>query len=162
MWEGFAQDSWKTRQNLTISFGARYSVIVPYHAIWNNMIVFDPTFYDPSKAVTVDPPTGLITGTPTIAQLYNGMVIPGSGFPSSAKGRVPEADSGLYNVLFRGVPNRYSNIQLGDIQPRLGIAYQFNTNAVFRAGAGRYFTRLRFSHAAFLRGHPPSHPHASM
>ncbi len=162
MWEGFAQDSWKTRQNLTITFGARYSVIVPYHAIWNNMIVFDPTFYDLSKAVTVDPATGLITGTPTIAQLYNGMVIPGSGFPSSAKGRVPEADSGLYNGLFRGVPNHYSDIQWGDIQPRLGIAYEFNKKTVFRAGAGRYFTRLGVSDSVFLGGNPPFQPNASV
>ncbi len=162
MWEGFAQDSWKTRQNLTITFGARYSVIVPSHAIWNNMIVFDPTAYDPSKAVTVDPTTGLITGTPTIAQLYNGMVIPGSGFPSSALGRVPEASSGLYNGLFRNVPNRFSDIQWGDIQPRLGIAYQFNRKTVFRAGAGRYFTRLGVSDSVFLGGNPPFQPNASV
>jgi len=75
------------------------------------MIVFDPRFYDQSKAVTIDPKTGLITGTPTIDQLYNGMVIPGSAFPASAKGRVPEADSGQYNSLFRGVPDHYSDIQ---------------------------------------------------
>src|SRR5260370_25301173 len=162
MWEGFAQDSWKTRQNLTITFGARYSVNVPYHAIWNNMIVSDPTCYDPRKAVSVDPTTGLMTGTPQTARLYNGRVIPGSGFPSSAKGRVPEADSGLYNGLFRGVPNRYSNIQLGDIQPRLGIAYQFNTKTVFRAGAGRYFTRLGVSDSVFLGGNPPFQPNASV
>jgi len=86
MWEGFAQDSWKVRQKLTINYGLRYTVIVPYHALWGNMIVFDPSSYDPSKAVTIDPKTGLITGTPTIDQLYNGMVIPGSGFPASAKG----------------------------------------------------------------------------
>ena len=61
------------------------------------MIVFDPQFYDPAQAVTVDPTTGLITGSPTIDQRYNGMVIPGSGFPSSANGHVPEAASGLYN-----------------------------------------------------------------
>src|SRR5216684_3233181 len=162
MWEGFGQDSWKTRQNLTITFGARYSVIVPYHAIWNNMIVFDPTAYDPNKAVTVDPTTGLITGTPTIAQLYNGMVIPGSGFPSSAIGRVPEASSGLYNGLFRNVPNRFSDIQWGDIQPRLGISYQFNRKTVFRAGAGRYFTRLGVSDSVFLGGNPPFQPNASV
>src|SRR5712664_100712 len=95
MWEGFAQDTWKTRQNLTLTFGVRYSVIVPYHALWGNMIVFDPRFYDPAKAVTISPTNGLIQGTVdpktglvigTGADTYNGMVIPGSGFPSSAKG----------------------------------------------------------------------------
>src|SRR5206468_3291335 len=122
VWEGFAQDSWSATRRLHVDYGARYTVIVPYHALWGNMIVFDPRFYDPNKAVTIDPSTGLIAGSPTIDQLYNGMVIPGTGFPSSAKGRVPEADSGQYNSLFLGAPDHYSDIQWGDIQPRLGIA----------------------------------------
>src|SRR5260370_42596541 len=101
MWESFAQDSWKTRQNLTLTFGVRYSVIVPYHALWGNMIVFDPRFYDPARAVTIGPTTGLIQGTVdpktalvvgTAAETSNVMVIPGSGFPSFPPGRVPEAD----------------------------------------------------------------------
>jgi predicted heme/steroid binding protein len=162
MWEGFAQDSWKARQNLTINYGLRYTVNIPYHAEWANMIVFDPQFYDPSKAVTIDPGTGLITGTPSIDQLYNGMVIPGGGFPTSAIGRVPEATSGLYNGLFRGVPNHYSDVQWGDIQPRLGLAYQLDNKTVVRAGAGRYFTRLGVSDSIFLGGNPPFQPNASV
>jgi predicted heme/steroid binding protein len=161
MWEGFGQDSWKVRQNLTVNFGLRYSVIVPYHAIWANMIVFDPTAYNPANAVTVDPKTGLITGSPTIAQLYNGMVIPGSGFPSSANGRVPEATSGTFNGLFHG-SNHYSDIQWGQVQPRAGIAYQLNSKTVLRAGAGRFFTRLGVSDSVFLGGNPPFQPNASV
>jgi predicted heme/steroid binding protein len=162
MYEAFAQDAWKTTPRLTVTYGVRYTVNVPYHAEWANMIVFDPTFYDPNNAVTVDPTTGLITGSPTIAQLYNGMVIPGSGFPSSAHGRVPEADSGLYDGLFRGVPNHYSDIQWGDIQPRLGVAYQLTPKTVVRAGGGRFFTRLGVSDSIFLGGNPPFQPNASV
>ena len=173
MWEAFAQDSWKTRQNLTLTFGARYSVIVPYHALWGNMIVFDPRFYDPAKAVTISPTTGLIQGTVdpktglvtgTGADAYNGMVIPGSGFPSSAKGRVPEADPTQFDFsrLFRGVPDHYSDIQWGEIQPRLGIAYQLSKKNVFRVGAGRYTTRLGVSDSIFLGGNPPFQPNASV
>jgi predicted heme/steroid binding protein len=162
MWEGFAQDTWKARQNLTFTYGLRYSVIVPYHAVWANMILFDPALYDPAKAVTIDPKSGLITGTPTIDQLYNGMVIPGSSFPSSANGRVPEASSGLYDGLFRGLPNHYSDIQWGDVQPRVGIAYQLNNKTVLRAGGGRFFTRLGVSDSIFLGGNPPFQPNASV
>jgi hypothetical protein len=162
MYEGFAQDSWKTTPRLTLTYGLRYTVNVPYHAEWGNMIVFDPRFYDPNIAVTVDPTTGLITGTPTIEQLYNGMVIPGDGFPSSAHGRVPEADSGLYDGLFRGVPDHYSDIQWGDIQPRIGVAYQITPKTVIRAGGGRFFTRLGVSDSIFLGGNPPFQPNASV
>jgi predicted heme/steroid binding protein len=163
MFEGFGQDTWKARQNLTITYGARYMVNVPYHAAWGNMIVFDPALYNPANAVTVDPTTGLITGTPTIDQLYNGMVIPGSGFPTSAIGRVPEASTTLYSDLFHpGIPNHYSDIQWGDVQPRVGFAYQLDKNTVLRTGAGRFFTRLGVSDSIFLGGNPPFQPNASV
>jgi hypothetical protein len=60
------------------------------------MAVFDPRFYDPNIAVTVDPSTGLITGSPTIEQLYNGMVVPGSGFHLLQRAG-PRSRLGLYN-----------------------------------------------------------------
>jgi len=162
MWEAFAQDTWKVSQNLTLTPGVRYSVIVPYHTWWGNQAVFDPQFYDPSLAVTVDPNTGLILGSPTLQQLYNGMVIPGSGFPSSAKSHVPEANTSQWNFLFRGVPDHYSDIQWNDIQPRLGAAYQWNNKTVLRAGAGRFYTRLGVSDSIFLGGNPPFQPMASL
>ena len=173
MYEGFAQDSWKYRQNLTINYGLRYTVIAPYHAEWGNMILFDPTLYDSSKAVTIDPATGLVQGTidpktglvvGTGKDTLNGMVIPGSGFPSSAKNHFPEADPSQFDFsrLFRNVSNHYSNIQWSDIQPRVGIAYQLDHKTVFRAGAGRFVTRLGVSDSIFLGGNPPFQPNASV
>ncbi|PYY12838.1 MAG: hypothetical protein DMG61_15505 [Acidobacteria bacterium] len=162
MYEMFAQDSWKVRQNLTINAGLRYTIIEPYHTLWGNQIVFDPAFYDPNLAVTVSPTTGLITGSPTIQQLYNGMVIPGSRFPDSAKAHVPEANTTLYNGLFRGVPDHYSNIQWNDIQPRFGIAYSPDEKTVFRVGGGRFYTRLGVSDSVFLGGNPPFQKSASL
>src|SRR5258708_3016873 len=173
MYEGFAQDSWKFRQNLTINYGLRYTVVAPYHALWGNMILFDPRFYDSSKEVTVDSKTGLVVGTidpktglvgGTGADTLNGMVIPGNGFPSSAKGRVPEADPSQFDFsrLFHNVPGHYSQIQWGDIQPRVGIAYQLGRKTVVRAGAGRFVTRLGVSDSIFLAGNPPFQPNASV
>ncbi|MGH9398251.1 MAG: carboxypeptidase regulatory-like domain-containing protein [Terriglobia bacterium] len=162
MYEGFAQDGWSVNPKLRIDYGLRYTVIVPYHADWGNMIVFDPSFYNPNIAVNIDPKTGLITGSPSIAQLYNGMVIPGSGFPTSAKGRVPAADSGAYAGLFHNLPNHYSNIQWGQLQPRVGVAYKLNGKTVLRAGGGRFFTRLGVSDSIFLGGNPPFQPNASV
>jgi len=173
MYESFAQDSWKFRQNLTFNYGVRYTAIVPYHALWANMIVFDPTFYDPGKAVTINPTTGFIVGTidsttglvaGTGADTLNGMVIPGSGFPSDATKHFPEADPNRFNFsrLFHNVPDHYSDIQWGDIQPRLGIAYQLNNKTVVRAGGGRFITRLGVSDSIFLGGNPPFQPNTSV
>ena len=160
MYESFAQDSWKATQKLTVNYGVRYTVIVPYSALWRNMAAFDPSFYDPSKAVQIDPKTGaVITGS---GDRYNGLVIPGSGWPSAANGRFPESTSGTYDYLFRGVSPHFSDIQWGDIQPRLGIAYQITDKTVVRAGAGRFFTRLGVSDSIFLGGNPPFQPTANV
>ena len=163
IYEPFAQDSWKVSQRLTLNLGVRYSIIEPIHALWGNMIVFDPKFYDPSKAVTVDPKTGHVILTPG-SDRYNGMVIPGNGWPSSAKGRFPEATSGQFDYLFRGgaEPNHYSDIQWGDWQPRIGLAYQLNDKTVIRSGIGRFFTVLGVSDSIFLGGNPPFQPTANV
>ncbi len=160
MYEAFAQDGWKASEKLHIDFGVRYTVIVPFSALWRNMIVFDRSFYDPSKAVKVDPATGAIV--PNSGDRYNGMVIPGTGWPDSAKGRFPEAGDSQYNYLFRGVNPHYSDIQWGQFQPRLGIAYQVTPKTVIRTGAGRYFTKLGVSDSIFLGGNPPFQPTANV
>jgi TonB dependent receptor-like, beta-barrel len=161
MYELFAQDAWSVTSKLHIDYGVRYTHIYPYHADWGNMIALDPAFYNPANGVTVDPVTGLINGSPTIDQLYNGMVIPGSGFPSSATGRVPEASSGLYDNLFHGLPNYYGNIQKNGFLPRAGVAYRLSDKTVLRAGIGRFMTRLGDSDSIFLGGNPPFQPNAS-
>ncbi len=89
-YEPYFQDSWKVSPKLTVNYGMRYTVIVPYKALWSNMIAFDPALYDPSKAVQIDGKTGAVIMGPN-SDRYNGMVIPGTGWSSSAKGRFPEA-----------------------------------------------------------------------
>jgi hypothetical protein len=160
MFEGFVGDSWKASQKLHVDYGVRYSVIVPYSAIWRNMAAFDPAYYDPSKAVTVDPKTGTIV--PNSGDRYNGMVIPGTGFPSYAVGRFPEASDPSLKYLFRGAPARFSDIQYNDFQPRAGIAYALNEKTVVRAGGGRFITRLGVSDSIFLGGNPPFQPTANV
>jgi hypothetical protein len=161
-YEPYAQDSWKITPKFTLNYGVRYTVIVPYKALWANMIVFDPTLYDPAKAVTVDPKTGAIV--PGSGDRYNGMVIPGNAWPDSAKGRVPEATNSAYDYLFRGgsYPDYYSKIQWGQWQPRLGFAWQLDDKTVLRAGGGRFFTRLGVSDSIFLGGNPPFQPTANV
>ncbi len=162
-YEPYAQDSWKASSKLTINYGVRYTVIVPYSALWRNMAVFDPTLYNPATAVSVNPLTDQVVLGPN-SDRYDGMAIPGNGFTSSAKGRFPESTSGQYDYLFRGgkYPSYYSNIQWGQIQPRLGIAYQMTPKLVLRSGGGEYFTRLGVSDSIFLGGNPPFQPTANV
>jgi len=162
MYEMFIQDSWKVSRKLRIEMGLRESIIQPYYSLWGNQAVFDPRFYDPSKAVKVDPRTGNpIAGT---GDPYNGIIIPGSGLTEAGKGRVPALDNGQFDRLYRpDIPNYYSQIHYAQgFQPRVGIAYSINDKTVFRTGVGKFLTRLGVSDSVLLGGNPPLQPTASI
>jgi carboxypeptidase family protein len=163
MYEWFIQDGWKVNEKTRLELGLRHTIIQPYYSLWRNMVVFDERFYDPSIAAKLDPATGFITSG-DLRSRYNGLVIPGDGFTDSAKGpgRVPVANSGQFDFLFRDVDKQYSDIHYKDFQPRVGIAYAFNDKNVIRAGAGRFLTRLGVSDSVFLGGNPPFQPMVSI
>jgi len=159
MLEWFFQDGWKVNDRLKLELGLRVTTIQPYFSLWRNMAVFDPALYDPSRAVQVDRTTG--NPIPGTGDQYNGIVIPGDGWPDAAQGRVPIATSGEFNRLFRNYPKQYSNVNT-IFQPRVGLAYSLNNKTVVRAGVGRFSTRLGVSDSTFLGGNPPLQPLASI
>ncbi|ADV84427.1 carboxypeptidase regulatory-like domain-containing protein [Terriglobus saanensis] len=159
MYEGFVQDQWRARSNLVIEMGVRYSIMNPYYAKWGNLSVFNPGSYSPALAVTVNPITDAVTG----GDQYNGVVIPGSGFPSSAAGHVdPSIIGGAYSRLFRGFSNTYSPTVKSNVQPRVGFAWQVDPKTVVRAGGGRYFQRLGISDNVFTGGNAPFQPSSTV
>lgn len=155
MYEGFAQDTWRATPKTVLEYGVRYSVIQPYSALWRNQSVFDPKSYNPALANTVNPVTGYTSAT-SIQSIYNGVVIPGSGFPGSAAAHLPASIlNGQYQSLFRGYGAGYSKTVWSDIQPRFGITYQAAPSTVLRAGAGRFVQRLGISDQVQLGGNAP-------
>ncbi|HXK58286.1 MAG TPA: TonB-dependent receptor [Acidobacteriota bacterium] len=158
MFEWYVQDSWKTTQRLTMELGLRWTYMTPYYySLWGNIAIFDPNRYDPARAVVQDPATGFILS----GDRYNGVVIPGNGWPEAARGRVAIADTGEFNHLFSGeelVGERHWT----NFQPRIGIAYQISSNDVIRAGAGRFMARPGVSDNVFLGGNPPFQPMVSI
>ena len=46
---------------LVLEYGVRYSVMMPYHALWGNQAFFSEKDYDPNLAPTVNPVTGFIS-----------------------------------------------------------------------------------------------------
>src|SRR5262249_25693211 len=58
---GFAQDSGKATQKLTVEFGVRHSIWPPWHSRWGSLAEFLPEFYDRTKAPAVDRAGGFIT-----------------------------------------------------------------------------------------------------
>jgi hypothetical protein len=156
LYEWFAQDSWRASQKLTVNYGIRQTITVPYKALWGNQVFFDPALYDPTQAPKIDPKTGnVIVGT---GNQYDGMVIPGSGFPSDACGHgVTQACGSSFNGLFHNLPSYYGQINY-QFQPRVGVAYQLNSKTVIRAGIGRYLTRFGLLDNIFPGANSPFQP----
>jgi len=155
MYSMFGMDQWRVNPKLVLEYGIRYDIMTPYHALWGNQAFFSPRDYSPSLAPVVNPNTGFLTG----GDPYNGVVIPGTGFPSKAKGHVPDAIlNGNYQRLFRGYPTGYSPTVYTDIQPRFGFAYQIHPGTVVRAGVGRYVQRLGISDTVHVGGNAPFQP----
>ena len=75
-----SQDSWRPTNNLTVEGGLRWVFWPPFYALDNNAATFDPAYYSTSNQAVIDPATGRIVSGPR----YNGIVLPGDGFPSSA------------------------------------------------------------------------------
>ena len=157
LYEWFVQDGWKITSKLRLELGLRHTFTQPYYSLWGNIIAFDSAQYDPQKRVVMDPKTGYVLS----GQDFNGMVIPGSGWPDAAKGRVVIADSGQYNALFRGYPSGYVDNH-SDFQPRIGVAYQLGRGQVIRAGGGRFIMRPYVSDSIFLGGQAPYQPLAQV
>jgi hypothetical protein len=153
MYEFFAQDSWKVTSKLKLELGVRETILQPYYALWGNYDVFDARFYDPKKAVTIDPRTGNIVSN--TGDIYNGMVIPGDSLPDKGKGRFPGSGDPALNALFHGLPRTYADWKKNNWVPRLGIAYQINPLTVVRAGFGGFKTRPAVSDSTFLGGNFP-------
>jgi hypothetical protein len=150
----FLQDSWKARRNLTIEAGVRWSYWPPWHSRWGNISMFDPRFFDPSKAAVVDPKTGAITsGDP-----YNGIVLPGTKSPSAEGNRIPLLHSGEFNRLYHGLPDGLAKTHTNTFQPRLGIAYALNAKTALRGGVGMFLNRIMINRDLALGGNAPFEP----
>jgi len=156
--ELFAQDIWQVRRKLTLHYGLRYSLWPTWYTTNGTIAQFEPTFYDPTQAATVDPKTGYITaGSP-----YNGIVLPGSGPSSSALKQFPFLSQPQYQAMYHNLPGGFAPTQWGLFQPRVGIAYQITRNTVVRSGGGYFADRTAINRDTALGGNPPFMPQTTL
>ncbi len=159
MFDWFAQDSWKASPKLRLEVGVRHTLMTPYfYSLWGNMVFFDPKRYDPGKAVVQDPKTGYILS----GDRYNGVVIPGKGWPDAARGRIAIADSKEFDLLFTGGSRSWGEFHKLNFQPRIGVAYQITAKTVARVGFGRFLTKPFVAGSVFPGGNPPLQPMVSI
>ena len=147
----FIQDSWKPRDDLTVEYGTRYVIWKPWYAQLNNAAMFHPDFYDSSRAPVINRSNGQILS----GDRFNGVVLPGDGWPSGAQGVVDAASNPEYDRLFQGVPRGFSKTHYNVWEPRFGVSYRFNPKTVFRSGAGMFHNRVTLNDSTLLGGNAP-------
>jgi len=157
--EWFAQDNWKVSKKLTAEYGVRYNYWPPWYSLWNNIATFDPAFYTPGL-LSINPTNGAVVlkaGADFTLARFNGIALPGSGFPDSAKGRVEVLTNPLINTseLFRGIPRGLSESHKNVIEPRIGLAYALNEKTTIRAGAAIFHSRVLLNDSSLLGGNSP-------
>ena len=154
----FVQDTWQAARKLTIHYGLRYSIWPAWYTTNGTIAQFEPAFYNPAQAATIDPKTGFIlSGSP-----YNGIVLPGSGPSQDASRRFPYLSQPQFASLYHNLPGGFAATQWNLVQPRLGLAYQVSTNTVLRVGIGNYADRTAINRDTALGGNPPFMPQTTL
>jgi hypothetical protein len=153
----FIQDSWRPASNLTIEGGVRYVLWPPWHALDNNIATFSEAAYDAANQAVLDPSTGRIVSGPR----YNGILLPGNGFPSSASGLAVYGDPAV-NALFVGAPEGLTETHKNVFEPRGGVSYGLNDKTILKASAGVFHNRVTLNDSLLLGGNPPFQPQVSV
>jgi hypothetical protein len=153
--EPYVQDDWKVSKRLTLNLGLRYAYMQPQYSALNNTSAFLPQYYNPAEAPTINPSTGEIvpgTGNP-----YNGLVLGGSGFPSTAKGRLPQYNEPAVTALFHNLPLGTAYTDWDTPAPRVGLAYDLtgHGNTVLRGGFGVFYERVEGNFIFSAVDNPP-------
>ncbi len=137
--EAFFQDSWKVNRKLTLEFGLRWAYLGPTYTYGKYLQnYFDPSRYDPSKAVRIDTAPGL----------RNGSIVPGVGDPFN----------GLIEEGQGGIPKGFAKHRFNNWGPRFGFAYDpfGDGKTSLRGGGGIFYERIRQNTLNFDGlGNPP-------
>ncbi len=159
--EPYVQDDWRVSRRLTVNLGLRWSYMQPQYSALNNTVQFLPQYFNPAQAATVNSSTGAIISS---LYPYNGLVIPGSGFPDAAKGRVAQYGEPAVQALFHNLPLGGAYTRWGNFAPRLGFALDVlgDQTTVLRGGYGVAYERVQGNFIFGGINNTPFNPSASV
>ena len=158
-WEFYAQDTWKVKPRLTLSYGVRFYLILPIHDTQGTLanfysgswtsgaapVLLQAGFDGSGNRVAVDPGNGQTYPAVDIGgylagsgNTTNGLKVLGSNYITQNPGILPAA--------------------------RLGLAYDLtgHQNIVLHVGGGMFYDRTNTDPYASLIGNPPSSVQATI
>jgi len=153
--EGYLQDNWKIRRNLTLDYGVRLSYLQPQYDALGQGVNFLPDHWSQSAAPVLyvagcaatpctgtnrqakDPVSGNLLGPNTTAFIGTIVTQPGSTTPAYGKNFL----DGLYKSGQNPVPYTTFNSPTLVPAPRFGVAYTPTRRLVLRSGMGLSFDR---------------------
>ena len=140
--EPYIQDDWKATRHLTLNIGLRYAYMQPQYSALNNTVQFLPQYFDSKQAAVINPSNGQVISAPNP---YNGLVIPGNGFPIEAKGRVAQYADPAVKALFHDLPKGGAYTRWNLYSPRFGFAWDpsGHQTTVIRGGYGIAYERIQ-------------------
>ena len=153
--EIYGQDTWKMNRKFTLDYGLRWAYIGPTYTVKPFLEnYFDPNAFDPAQRVTIETrPTNLALG------IQNGTICTASQ-PNPCPGVTNFGNP--YNGLVRegtnGLPPGFVDHRYGNVEPRIGFAYDpwGNGKTAIRGGFGIYHERIRQNVNSFdALGNPP-------
>jgi hypothetical protein len=137
----FVQESFRVSRRLNLDLGLRFEHFTPTYAQANNIVNFDPSMYDPSKAVTLTTGGLVVAGS---GNPYNGLVRAAPGIPDEESGRVPISDTNTLNGIPAVAPRGLYPVR-NFFMPRFGFAYDLlgDGRTALRGGFGTYHDRIQ-------------------
>ena len=110
----YVQDTWKFNQRLTLTFGLRYDLETPY-AERHNLISYGFS----------DAPIGITAPSSSVVPSFNGNL-----------------SGGLIFAGVGGEPRTEGTTDENNFGPRIGFAYQINSNTVIRGGYAWFYSPM--------------------
>jgi hypothetical protein len=143
-YQAFAQDEWRFRSNISLSYGVRYSNFGQPYDVNGRLSNFDPRLYNPASAPQVTGAGNRIAGT---GNYCNGMFVNSQNIQTAANCTPSASPFG----------NKITSTSNADFAPRVGIAWDpFKKGKTsIRTGYGIYHEQVLVGYAEQVIGQNP-------
>ena len=154
--EFYAQDDWKVKSNVSLSYGVRFYHDPPQYDIRNQLASFSLGAFDPAKAPVLLRPAN-VNGTKVALNPVTGATYPQGLIGAFAPGMGDPANGDVVGGR-NGVPRGFYEVAPLAVAPRFGFAWDpFKRGRTsVRGGGGVYFDRIEGNPVMGQIGNPPT------